>query len=364
MDLNAEIKENLVFELLKSDIFICRFCLKILDNPNTSFSVFEPDLEKILEFCHIKLLVKNEAVPQTLCPECYSSLQNMYQFLNNIRRAESILDKYLFVTYQKEAKETSTDEDSEPNESPKKKHVVSTCKLTNQKRSTKSFYSCSQCNKNYRSHYELKIHERIHTGERPYNCAVCTKSFTDNRNLKKHEKIHNGTKEHVCSICERRFLHLFSLKIHARTHTGEKNYICENCGKSFNTSGELTIHFRIHSKEKPYSCSLCEKAFASKTALNIHTRIHTGDKRYPCTICFRKCLTSYDLKVHLRSHSKEKPYLCKYVNCSKSYRSSSQLNVHLRTHTGEKHHQCEICLKKFGEANTLKRHMIIHEKSH
>ncbi|XP_060740877.1 histone-lysine N-methyltransferase PRDM9-like [Tachysurus vachellii] len=222
----------------------------------------------------------------------------------------------------------------------------------------KDSFQCSECGKVFIQRKHLKVHQRVHTGEKPYHCSQCGKSFTQQSSLHLHQRLHTRKNLCQCLQCGKSFTQQIHLQAHQRIHTGEKPYQCSQCGKRFSEKGSLRRHQNIHTGEKAYHCLRCGKSFSELGTLTRHQRIHTGEKPYQCSHCGKRFSERGNLRTHQRIHTEEKLYHC--AQCGRSFTHHSTLQQHQRIHTGEKPYYCSVCGKSFTQQGNFQKHQRIH----
>lgn len=112
-------------------------------------------------------------------------------------------------------------------------------------------FTCHICNKKFLFKRYLHVHLKLNhkNTDEVYECHVCKRNFTFKKSLVRHlSLIHNvGKSTNVtCNVCNKVVANPYNLKMHLRIHTGERPFVCENCGKAFSKQVYLKRHLLKH----------------------------------------------------------------------------------------------------------------------
>ena len=101
---------------------------------------------------------------------------------------------------------------------------------------------CDVCGKQFASLAARQRHALFHVEVRPYRCELCGIGFKLKVHLKKHN-LYKHTDEYPCEcrVCGKRFKDSSAVRLHERIHSSERPFQCQ-CGKSFKTRENLWGH--------------------------------------------------------------------------------------------------------------------------
>lgn len=166
----------------------------------------------------------------------------------------------------------------------------------------KKVYSCSFCEKQCKYKFDLRIHEAVHTGDKPLKCHVCGASFALPGRLKFHLKTH---KSYPCSQAACDFVATKWTLL--RKHLIEHKICCQFCSRTFTSETVLKKHEADHSQD--FQCPQCPQSYSRKANLKTHIRTSHDKVFFKCSFegCEQEFAHRKSLRNHFKAHSPKSP---------------------------------------------------------
>lgn len=164
--------------------------------------------------------------------------------------------------------------------------------------------------------------KQMHPKVKAFKCRDCSMHFSYMKSLILHNRaIHKKNlirKNHICEICSQSCYSSSDLRIHYRIHTGERPYDCPLCDWSFSMKSSLKGHLKTHErkpkqKRAPLICKYCFKILKTPSLLREHIKVHTDERPFKCAVCDRGFRNRKGMRDHHdRAHLKRAKVRGKY----------------------------------------------------
>ena len=136
--------------------------------------------------------------------------------------------------------------------------------------------TCPSCEKTFAEAKRLNLHRKLcHESGTKHVCSFCNKSFTVLSNLRRHRRsAHLNQSQRIkgaaCHFCDYKCRDQFQLNIHLRRHTQDRPFACQQCQKSFASQADCGRHSHCCRGLPRNVCPTCHQAFKNIQLLNHH----------------------------------------------------------------------------------------------
>ncbi|CAG9580110.1 unnamed protein product [Danaus chrysippus] len=189
-------------------------------------------------------------------------------------------------------------------------------------------YTCSICQKKFKTSNQLSKHRMIHKCNVIHQCQICQREFNLERHLREHmAAVHDKLRPFKCGHCSYMAARKCELKLHLRLHTGDKPYACDQCDYCTRDHNSLRRHKLKHSNEGVYKCKYCPYSAIQSTAfashmISKHPNMNLGDV-HCCPFCSFKSVSRNNYVVHLTTH-RDKEGIKLLIDIAKSVKNKKR----------------------------------------
>lgn len=112
-------------------------------------------------------------------------------------------------------------------------------------------FQCGTCPRGFQNFEAFQEHNKLHHLRKKFGCGQCGRKYDDENKLNQHMASHQ-IKPYSCTKCNKLFRSSHACLRHQRLHGENMRYSCNLCSKQFTSAENLHTHLKNHNKPFRY----------------------------------------------------------------------------------------------------------------